>query len=147
MTGKAAFTEEEWELLRQGPSTAGMITLTAERGGSFRESFAMAKAYAEARKQHGESELLDELVSAGPKSAKRAHSPEEVRQEGLQRLRDAVGLLEQKATPQEVEDYRSFVLDLAKRVAAAHKEHGQQVSPAEQAAIDEIAASLGASGA
>jgi hypothetical protein len=144
MTGKAAFAEEEWELLREGPSTAGLIVVTAERGGSFRESFAMAKAYTEARKQHGESELLDELVSAGPKSGKRAHSPEDLRQEGLQRLRDVVALLEQKATPQELEDYRSFVLDLAKRVAAAHKEHGQQVSQAEQAAIDEIAANLGA---
>src|SRR5919204_707654 len=116
MTAKNAFSEEEWELLREGPTTAGMIVLTAERGGSFRESFAMAKAYTDARKQHGESELLDELVSTGPKSGKRAHSPEELRQQGLARLREAAGLLEQKATPEELQDYRSFVLDLAERV-------------------------------
>ena len=44
MTGKADFTEEEWELVREGPPTAGMVALTAESGGSFRESFARAKA-------------------------------------------------------------------------------------------------------
>jgi hypothetical protein len=53
-------------------------------------------------------------------------------------------VLERKATPEEVEDYRRFVLNLAEKVANAHRENGQSVSPAEQAAIDEIAANLGA---
>jgi hypothetical protein len=35
--------------------------------GTFRETIAMSKAYAEARAEHGESELLDEIVSAKPK--------------------------------------------------------------------------------
>jgi hypothetical protein len=43
-----------------------MIVVTAQRGGSFRESMVMAKAYVEARRQHGESELLDEIVAAKP---------------------------------------------------------------------------------
>jgi hypothetical protein len=38
---------------------------TAQRGGTFRESFALAKAHTEARGEHGESQLLDELVSEG----------------------------------------------------------------------------------
>jgi hypothetical protein len=42
-----------------------------------------------------------------------------------------------------VDAYRRFVLALAERVAAAHKEHGEQVSEAERAAIDEIASALG----
>ena len=29
MTGKADFTAEEWELLREGPPTAGIVTLMA----------------------------------------------------------------------------------------------------------------------
>ena len=66
MTDKAAFTEEEWELVREGPPTAGMVALTAENGGSFRETWALAKFYAEARKEHGESELLDALVQRSP---------------------------------------------------------------------------------
>jgi hypothetical protein len=142
LTGKSAFTEEEWDLLREAPATAGMMVVTAEGGGTFRETFAMAKAYAEARRQHGESELLDEVVAAGPKRGPRFHSNEELREQALQRLRDAAALLQQKATPEEAQDYRGFVAALAERVAGAHKEGGEQISAHERAAIDEIAASL-----
>jgi hypothetical protein len=30
MTGKADFTSEEWELVREGPPTAAMVAMTAE---------------------------------------------------------------------------------------------------------------------
>jgi hypothetical protein len=145
VTGKADFTQEEWQLVLEGPPSAGLIVVTAQRGGSFRETIAIAKAYAEARRQHGESELLDEIVSAKPETDHtRYHSAEELKEQGLQHLRDAIAVLERKATPEEVEDYRRFVLNLAEKVANAHRENGQSVSPAEQAAIDEIAANLGA---
>jgi hypothetical protein len=144
MTGKADFTQEEWELVLEGPPSAGMIVVTAQRGGSFRESIAMAKAYVEARRQHGESELLDEIVAAKPeRDHTRYTSVEELKQHGLQHLRQAVELLERKTTPEEVEDYRRFVLTLAEKVAKAHREGGETVSDAERAAIEEISASLG----
>jgi hypothetical protein len=145
MTGKADFTEEEWHLVVQGPPTAGMIVLTAQRGGTFRETFSIAKSYVEARKQHGESALLDEIVSAKPELDRtRYHSPEELRQHGLQHLRDAVALLESKA-PDEVEAYRRFAVGLAGNVADAHRERGNDdnASEAERAAITEIAGALG----
>ena len=83
----------------------------------------MAKAFTEARQQHGGSELLDAIVSSKPgRDHTRYHSPDELKQAGLGHLRDALALLEQKATPQEVEDYRAFVLTLADRVANAHRE-------------------------
>ena len=145
MTGKADFTEDEWKLLLEGPPSAGLIVVSAQRGGTFREAFAIGKAYTEARKQHGDSELLDEIVAAKPeRDHTRYHSYDELKQAGLQHLRDAVALLEQKGTPAEVDDYRRFVLDLSQRVANAHREGGEQVSDAEEAAIKEISASLGA---
>lgn len=145
MTTKAEFTQEEWDAVLEGPPSAGMIVVTASRGGTFRETFAIGKAYAEARKQHGASELLDEIVSAKPeRDHTRYHSPEELKQAGLKHLRDAVAVLEQKAAPAEVEDYRKFVLTLADRVANAHREGGQAVSDAERQAIDEISDALGA---
>ena len=147
MTAKADFTPEEWEVVLEGPPGAGMIVLTAQRGGTFRETVAMAKAYAEARKQHGESQLLDEIVSAKPKmDHTRYHSAEELRDNGLGHLRDAMALLESKSTAGERDDYRRFVLTLANKVAAAHREHGQSVSPAEEQAIEQITAALGATG-
>lgn len=144
MTTKAAFSPEEWRSVLEGPPSAGMIVVMAARGGTFRETIAMSKAYAEARALHGQSELLDEIVVAKPKADHtRFHSAEEFRDNGLQHLRTAVALLESKATPEEVDDYRRFVLTLADKVAAAHREHGQSVSAAEAVAIDQIAAALG----
>ena len=76
MTGSADFTPEEWDTVLEGPTSAGMIVTTAERGGTFREAFAMAKAFAEARKEHGDSELLDEIVSNKPEVDRtKARSP------------------------------------------------------------------------
>ncbi len=148
MTGKADFTPQEWEAILQGPPSAGMIVVMAQPGGTFRETFAIGKAYAEARTHHGESELLDEIVSAKPEVDRtRYPSVEEFKQHGLQHLRDAIGVLQGKATPEEVEGYRRFVLTLAERVAAAHREEGVAVSSAEQAAIDEISMTLGATSA
>jgi hypothetical protein len=145
VTGKADFTPEAWQTILEGPVSAGMIVVTAQRGGTFRESFAMAKAYAEARQQHGESQLVDEIVAAKPeRDHTHYHSHEELKAAGLQHLRDAVAVLEQTATSQEVDGYRQFVRTLAEKVAHAHRENGQEVSPAEQAALDEIAAALGA---
>jgi len=145
MTGKADFTQEQWELILEGPPSAGIIVVTAQRGGTFRESIAIAKAYVEARQHHGESELLDEIVAAKPeRDHTRYHSAEELKQHGLQHLREAVALLERKATAEEVDDYRRFVLTLADKVANAHREHGVSVSDAERAAIAEISAALGA---
>jgi hypothetical protein len=149
MTGKADFTEEEWKLVLQGPTSAGLLVGASDPGGSVRESFSMAKAYAEARQQHGESELLDAITSAKPEVDKaRPRSAEELKEHALQRLRDAVSLLEQKATPDEVEEYKRFIVNLAERVAEARKEgflglSGERVSSDERAALEQIAEALG----
>ncbi len=147
MAAKSDFTPEEWQLVLEAPPSAGMIVVTAQRGGSFREAIAMAKAYTEARQHHGESELLDDIVAAKPeRDHAHYHSPEELKQHGLQHLRDAIGLLEGKATPSEVDEYRQFIVTLTHKVAAAHREHGVDVSAAEQTAIDEITTALNAGG-
>jgi hypothetical protein len=145
MTTSADFTEEEWRTVLEGPPTAGLMVLMAQSGGTFKETWALSKSYVEARQQHGESELLDEIVSSKPKmDHTRYHTFDELRDGGLAHLRGAVALLQTKATPQDLDDYRRFVLNLAHNVAAAHREDGQDVSPAEQAALDEIAETLGA---
>lgn len=143
MTAQSDFTPEEWELVIEGPPGAGLVVALASRGGSFRESFSLAKAYVEAREHHGASELLDAIVANKPK-LDRSHrgSYEEVATYRLQRLRSAVEVLETKATPEEVDGYRGFVLRLAEKVATAHEEHGQQISEDELAAIERIRGAL-----
>jgi hypothetical protein len=144
MTTKAAFSPSEWQLVLEGPPTAGMLVITASHGGMFRETVAMSKAYVEARAQHGESELLDEIVAEKPRMERgKVHNPEELRDQGLDCLRDVTTLLEHKATAEERDDYNRFVLTVANKVAAAHREEGKQVSPAEAQAIQDITTALG----
>lgn len=139
MTAKADFEPDEWKLVVEGPPSAAMLVITSQRGGTFRETLAMSKEYAEARGQHGQSELLDELIASRPHvDHAHSHTPEELREHVLGHLREAVAVLQKKAQPSEVEDYRRFTVHLAERVAGAHEEGGVAVSDAEQQAIDAI---------
>jgi hypothetical protein len=147
MTAKADFTPQEWEQVLEGPTSAGMIVITAQRGGTIRETISMAKAYAEARQQHGQSELLDAIVASKPDiDHTRTGSLEELQERSMAHIRDAVALLDGKATAQELDEYKRFVLALAEKVASAHREkgHGEDpVSDAERTAITTIGQALG----
>ena len=149
MTGKADFTEEEWKLVLEGPPSAGMIVIASDRGGSIRESFSMAKAYTEARKQHGESELLDEIVSAKPEmDHTRYKTPEELKEASLKNVTDAVPCSSRRPAPRSSTSTRSSSSGSAQRVAEARKEgfmglSGDRVSDDEKTAIGEISGALG----
>jgi hypothetical protein len=145
MTTKAAFSPSEWQLVLEGPPTAGLLVISASHGGTIRETIAMSKAYAEARAQHGESELLDEIMAEKPRLERggNVRTHEELRDQGLDSLASVTTLLEHKATAEERDDYQRFVLTVANKVAAAHREGGKQVSPAEEQAIQDITTALG----
>jgi len=69
MTGKADFDEQQWDTVLEGPTSAGLIVMSAERGGTFREAFAMAKVYGEARSEHGERSNQARLTTLGFRSS------------------------------------------------------------------------------
>src|SRR5262249_44392865 len=103
MTAKSDFTPDEWKLIQEGPATAGMILISAERGGTSGETSALAGAYTDARKKPGESDLLDELVASKPEFDRhRYKTTEELHAEGMKQIGAAVTLLRSKATPDEV---------------------------------------------
>jgi hypothetical protein len=74
--------------------------------------------------------------------------PDQLRTQLPERIDDAARLVEQKATPEEAEQYRQFILRVADVVAHAAKEGGvlgiggKEVSEQEQAVLDELAAKL-----
>lgn len=149
MTRKADFNAEEWSTVVEGPLLAGARVITAGRGGTIRESLALGKVYAHAREQQGRSELLDELVSAPPVlDRSRLQGGGDISALASQRLRDALAILADKASPEEVDAYKRFVRSLADAAAHAHKEGGflgmggKHVSEEEQAALDEVSAAL-----
>lgn len=151
MTKKAEFNAEEWSTVVEGPPIAGMIVVASEGGGTLRETIQIGKAYDEARKAHMGPELIEELLGSPPEiDPKGFSSRDDLNQRGMQRLRDAVATLEGRATPDEIDAYRGFVLGIAERVAHAHKTGGflgfggHEVSENEQVALDEIREALGA---
>jgi hypothetical protein len=151
MTRKADFNAEEWSTVVDGPLYAGLRVMAAHRGGTFRESLAMGRVYQEARAQHGESELLDELVKSPPTIDTDRLRKEQGNIPALasQQLREAIGILESKAAPAETDAYKRFVMTVAQAVAGAHKEGGflgiggKQISDTENQALDEISTALG----
>lgn len=146
MTAKAEFNAEEWSVVAGAPLMAAMMVIAADRGGSVRESVAVARAYAEAREQY-DGELMSALLATPPATAvKRPDSSDDLRDQASATLREAVGILERVGTEDEVIEYKRFVFAIAESVARAHKEGGflgvggKEVSEPEQAALDEIAA-------
>ena len=147
MTEKAAFNAEEWSKLVEAPALAALRVIAADRGGTIRESLSLGRAYSEARRDG--SGLLQEIVSTAPQV-----DPSELKdraalpQRTATALREALTLLEQKATPEEAQAYREFVLKVAETVARAHKEGGvlgiggKEISESEQAVLDELAGLL-----
>ena len=151
MTKKADFNAEEWGTVVEGPLLAGLRVVAADRGGTIRESMAMGQVYTHAREKRGESELLDELVTSPPAlDQAKVKESGDIAAASTTRLREALGILRQKATSDEVDAYRNFVMDVAEAAAKAHKEGGfigiggKQVSDNEQAALTEIEATLDA---
>jgi hypothetical protein len=140
---RADFNADEWAVVTAAPALAGMYVSAADRGGALRESVAAARAYATGRAQ-STSGLLNEILSSPP--AIDRSLGQEATKEAPAKLRAAVRALERHTGDDEVNEYKRFVYSVAEAVAHAHREGGfagiggQEVSDAEQAALDEIAA-------
>lgn len=149
MTTRAQFNADDWSVVTEAPMLAAAAVITADRGGTLRESMSLARAYAEARKAE-HTELIEQLVSAppaiDPASLQGASDPGA---HAIERLGAAVAILERDAQPDEVADFRAFVRSLAQTVARAHKEGGtlgfggKEIGPGEQQVLDRIDAALG----
>ena len=151
MTTKSEFNADEWDRVAQAPALAALMVMFADRGGVVRESIALGKAYAEARSAGG-SELTKELVASPPRlNPAEMGGADQLRTDLPRRLEDALRTVEEKAAPEEVQEYRDFILRVADVVAHAAKEGGvlgiggKEVSPEEQAVLDELAGKLAAS--
>jgi len=149
MTEKAAFNAEEWSQLVEAPALAALRMVAADKGGSFRESLSLGRAYAEAHKEG--AGLVAEIAGTPPQiDRSQLKDRDAIPQRAEQALREALAILERKATPEELDAYRAFVLKLADTVAHAHKEGGflgiggKEVSENEQKALDELAAVVNA---
>ena len=137
MAQKSDFTEQEWDQLRKGATGAGLLVSVSDRSffDSFKEAGSLAKHLAGGRS--GSSELVRELSSERGMGFGAKSSPEAIESEALEALRSAVATLEAKA-PDEVDAYKSYVLELAEAVGKAAGGGDE----AEAAAVEKIRTAL-----
>ncbi len=139
MSTKADFNAEEWSKLVEAPLLAGMRVSGASGGGKIREAMAVAKVYAAARKEPGDSALLDEIVASPPGITEAAPGD----------LGEALRVVDEKS-PEDADAYRKFIVAVARAAAEAHEEGGfigiggRKISDEEAAALNEIQAVLDA---
>jgi hypothetical protein len=148
MATKADFNAEEWSKLVEAPLLASMRVSGASGGGRIREAMAVAKVYAAARKEQGDSALLDEIV-ASPPGIQEAVPSDDVSAVVTARLREALGIVDEKS-PEDSDPYRRFIVTVARAAAEAHEEGGfigiggRKISDEEAAALKEIQAEVDA---
>ena len=149
---RARFTREELEQIHTAPMAAYAIIAKASISG-IRSSVAEIKAAHEVGlellKEVEPTSLLGTVFGAGLTSSEAAELQQEIAGEGqlIGTIRGATAIVKAKAAD-ELEDFRSLVLEVAQRVAAAGKEGGflgfggVKVSEKETAAIAQITAAL-----
>ena len=140
MATKADFSEEEWKALQSGAGGAGMLVAISDAGfwDTFKEASALAK-HVSAAHTANESPLVREIAdhfNSHPFGM--TASPQEIETGTVDALHAGVAALQAKS-PEDLDAYRKFVLDIAQSVAEAA--HG--VSAPETAAIGKIRAALG----
>jgi hypothetical protein len=161
MATKADFTDEEWTRLERAPIVAGMAISLADPGGpieAFKETHASVQSILDTALAEGQSELVESVAKGAAEKARARQNPlgdfrpkgATAGQEILDELSAVNGLLTEKATPEEAQAFREWLLDTAQRVADAAKEGGfmgfraERVSEGEQRMLEQLRQTLSA---
>jgi hypothetical protein len=157
MTTKADFTEEEWATVVRSPIVAGMAITLADPGGPIevvKETSAVLKFAT------GESEQRDDLVGEVATeirslAGQRTNPVGDFKPRGalagkqvLDEISRANEIVTAKATPEETEAYRAWLLECAQRAADAAKEggflgfHAERISQGEKDMLAQLGSAL-----
>jgi hypothetical protein len=154
MTAKQDFTDEEWTRLRRAPLVAGVAVALADPGGPIELAKETMASLRSATLPPSQEELLasvalDVQASTQHKQNLLGDFKPKNGQQVLDELRGVNELLTAKATPEESEAFRRWLVAAAQAAADAAKEGGfmgfggEQVSAGEQQMLDQVRAALG----
>jgi hypothetical protein len=158
MTSKADYTEEEWVRLRRAPFVAGLAISIADPGGPIeiaKETLATLKAASTPPSQEellvAVSQEIHSLVNQ-KQNPMAGFKPDSSALAGKMILDELMGvseILTAKATPEEADAFRRWLLAAAQAAADGAKEGGfmgfgaEVISEGEQRMLDELRAALG----
>jgi hypothetical protein len=156
MTGKADFGEQEWARIKRAPFVAGMAISLSDPGGPIelvKETAATLKTVHQAADSGGGGALVDAAAQEAVADSRERKSPLRdfkprgamAGQEILDELAEVNRIVSGKATPEEADAYRDWLLTAAREAANAAKEggflgfHAERVSEGEQRMLDRLA--------
>src|SRR5262245_28208744 len=117
MTEQTSFTSAEWTLLGDAALAACAAIALSEPGGGSREADAVVRGWREAAEMMADSPLIQTLVrnidpkqGGQPTPARASGQPtfDDVVDEALHLCRQAVAMLADRGTPEDLEDYQYF---------------------------------------
>jgi hypothetical protein len=157
MTTKAAFTDEEWDRLLRAPMVAGMAITIADPGGPIEISKEGVATLRAASVPPSQEELLAAVAldiqamiqqKKNPAQGFKPTSAGTAGTEILEELRAVDAIVAAKATPEETDAFRAWLVATAQAAADAAKEGGfmgfgaVRVSEGEQTMLDQLRAAL-----
>jgi hypothetical protein len=154
MTSKQDFTDEEWKRIRRAPLVAGFAISIADPGGPIELAKETLASLRSATVPPSQEELLASVALDVQALAQQKQSPlgdfkPTNGQLVLDELRGVNELVTAKATPQEVDAFRGWLVATAQAAADAAKEGGfmgfgaERVSAGERQMLDQVRAALG----
>jgi hypothetical protein len=163
MTTKADFTEEEWATVVRSPIVAGTAITLADPGGPIevvKETSAVVK-FVTGSASEGRDDLVGEVARDVRALAEQRKNPiGDFKPRGalagkqiVDELSRANEIVASKATPDEAQAFRKWIVECAQRAADAAKEggfmgfHAERVSQGEKDMLEQLRSALGASGA
>jgi hypothetical protein len=163
MTTKADFTEDEWATLVRSPMVAGMAITLADPGGPIevvKETSAVLKVVTSSSSEERD-DLVGELAREVRGLAEQRKNPVGdfkprgalAGKEIVDEISRAGEIASAKASPEEAEAFRAWIMESAQGAADAAKEggfmgfHAERVSQGEKDMLEQLRSALGMSGA
>jgi hypothetical protein len=158
MTSRSSFTDDEWVRVLRAPLVAGMALTIADPGGPIEISKEMMATLRAATVPPSQEELLAAVAldiqamvqqKQNPARNFKPTSAATAGSEILDELRAVDAIVAEKATPEETQAFRDWLVVAAQAAADAAKEGGfmgfgaVQVSEGEQTMLDQLRSALG----
>lgn len=159
MTTRADFEREEWEVVQRSLSMVPAAVIRVAHGGMVPEILTVGSLFANAGRRFT-TELSQSLINSpfdidgSPRRRKgrRPYTPSEIEvysAEVWYAVREATTLVEKRATPDEIGEFKSIILYVADSLARVGKEGdplgitGPALAESEKALLHQIADALG----
>jgi hypothetical protein len=161
MTSKMDFTADEWKVLSDAPlAVGGAVAAVAPSGiiGTIKEGLAIVNCMTSAAQRHPHNQLIQEVVPKGVsreqidlwtnivRTMMQQSETARVTTAGIETCQKVATILQNKADPQEADEFKRWLLEIGENVANAAREGSNveaSISPPEVEILSMMSSALG----